>query len=311
MAGRQPPVRVLGEDDAVRTPPRPRGRRTGLLPALTLAAALVLSACTDTTDDPADPGSASPDASSEVAPSESPTPTPPPVPEEGACYDLDTSEITSPTSDVEPQRCREEHTARTFHVGTLRTRIAGRDLAVDSPRVARQPARTCPARLVEFLGGTPELRALSRITTVWFTPTLAESEAGARWFRCDLVVFGKDTRLLPLTGQDRFEGVLDRPEGPERYGLCGTARPGSAGFTRVACELRHTWVAIGTIPLEGRDYPGTAAVRETGDQPCADRVRAAAGLPLEFEYGWEWPTRAQWEAGQRYGYCWAPQNQVG
>ena len=31
-----------------------------------------------------------------------------------------------------------------------------------------------------------------------------------------------------------------------------------------------------------------------------------AGFPLEFSYGWEWPTRRQWAAGQRYGYCWAP-----
>jgi hypothetical protein len=23
-------------------------------------------------------------------------------------------------------------------------------------------------------------------------------------------------------------------------------------------------------------------------------------------YGWEYPTPAQWRAGQRYGYCWAP-----
>ena len=28
--------------------------------------------------------------------------------------------------------------------------------------------------------------------------------------------------------------------------------------------------------------------------------------PEEFRYGWEWPTRAQWRDGQRYGFCWAP-----
>ena len=28
--------------------------------------------------------------------------------------------------------------------------------------------------------------------------------------------------------------------------------------------------------------------------------------PLSFRFGWEWPTREQWRAGQRHGYCWAP-----
>jgi hypothetical protein len=31
-----------------------------------------------------------------------------------------------------------------------------------------------------------------------------------------------------------------------------------------------------------------------------------AADPLQFEFGWEWPTREQWANGQRYGYCWVP-----
>ena len=75
----------------------------------------------------------------------------------------------------------------------------------------------------------------------------------------------------------------------------------------MACALDHSWRAISTIPLAGgRTYPGAARVRRAGDSTCADQVRADAGLVLEFRYGWEWPTRAQWNAGQHYGYCWSP-----
>ena len=43
-----------------------------------------------------------------------------------------------------------------------------------------------------------------------------------------------------------------------------------------------------------------------GEEECESQARAAQGNSLEYEYGWEWPTKAQWEAGQRYGLCWVP-----
>ena len=47
-------------------------------------------------------------------------------------------------------------------------------------------------------------------------------------------------------------------------------------------------------------------MRWSGDGDCADYVESRAGFTTEIRYGWEWPTKAQWEAGQRYGFCWAP-----
>jgi hypothetical protein len=101
--------------------------------------------------------------------------------------------------------------------------------------------------------------------------------------------------------------VLNRPDALATYGLCGTAQPGAPRFQRVACALPHAWVAVSTLAIPGGErYPGPAAVRAAGEEPCAERVRGANDFPLEFSYGWEWPTAAQWATGQRYGYCWAP-----
>jgi hypothetical protein len=47
-------------------------------------------------------------------------------------------------------------------------------------------------------------------------------------------------------------------------------------------------------------------VRRAGDQACQNKVRDAKGFSLKFQYGWEWPTKQQWNRGQHYGYCWAP-----
>ena len=272
----------------------------------------VLSACTgDGSDGTAAPDTEEAGASGTSTPSasvsEDPTTEPPPAPAEGACYRITLDEAARPTNDRRPVSCERPHTARTFHVGRLDTVVEGHSVGVDSERVQRQLAETCPRELEKFLGGDAETRALSRFQTVWFSPTLEEYDAGADWFRCDVVALGTPEKLLELPAQDRLLGVLDRPGTLATYGLCGTAQPGAEGFEGVACALPHSWVAIATIPIPGGDrYPGTTTVREAGDSACSDEVGSRNELLLEFSYGWEWPTAAQWEAGQRHGFCWAP-----
>jgi hypothetical protein len=180
------------------------------------------------------------------------------------------------------------HTARTVFVGSR-----GR------------PEAVCPGRLAAFLGGTATTRRLSRFEVVWFTPTSAESQRGARWFRCDLVAFAVRDSLLGLP-RTHLRGALDRRRALDTYGLCGTAAPGSANFGRVICGRRHSWRAVRVLGLQGRTYPGVAAVRTAGQGPCKKTAGARAGRRLRFRYGWEWPTGDQWAAGQHFGYCWVP-----
>lgn len=286
---------------------------------LLLAGLVSLTAigCSSSSTDGAGPEPGSPTVTT-TTPSTTPTTAPttagtappavrrPEPPAGRACYRLTLAQATRPTSDADPVPCRRPHTTRTVHVGRLDLVVAGRQLAVDSDRAQRQLAATCPARLTEVLGGSTEARRLSRFEVVWFSPTLVQAARGARWFRCDVIALGDENRLLPLPST-RLEGLLDRPGALATYGLCGTAAPGSPGFRRVACGLRHSWVAISTLDLPGgRRYPGIKEVRAAGDDVCAERVRARNGSLLTFRYGWEWPTAAQWSGGRRYGYCWAP-----
>jgi hypothetical protein len=166
--------------------------------------------------------------------------------------------------------------------------------------------RTCPAKLAGYVGGTVSQRRLSRFQVVWFSPTLAQSDRGADWFRCDLIAFATEDTLFPLPPPRRLRGVLGRDGALASYGLCGTAAPGTTNFHRVICAREHSWKAITTIDLGGTTYPGEREVSRAGDNTCKDRVRAYLGLSLKFRYGWEWPTRQQWKRGQHYGFCWAP-----
>ena len=248
------------------------------------------------------PSSASSPSSSAAAPSIA-LPAPPPP---DACYWLTPPQLTQATNGSAPVSCRGPHTARTIFVGRLDTVVDGHAVAVDSARVQRQLATTCPRRLAAYVGGSPATRALSRFNVVWYSPSLDQSDRGADWFRCDLIAFGRGQLLAELPAAT-LRGVLQRPAALADYGLCGTAAPGAPGFERVICGRPHSWRALSTVPLAGgRSYPGVATVRRAGDADCRARARAQASDSLKFSYGWEWPTGDQWRAGQHYGYCWVP-----
>jgi hypothetical protein len=250
--------------------------------AVALAGALLLAGCTssDEPDEPDEPAASPTPEATSAAP-------PPPAPRRDACYRLDYDEAVSPSNDTEPVPCLRRHTARTVAVGE-----------------GRRAASECPRRFSSYVGGTVGDRRLSMLRSVWFTPTEEEADAGASWWRCDVVAVAGHERLADL-GQD-LRGVLDRGEGRDRYGMCGTAEPGTPRFERVICTAKHSWRAVATVPFEQERYPGVPKVRAAGDEPCRDAGAAAAAGALDYRWGYEWPTAEQWRGGQRYGICWVP-----
>lgn len=277
------------------------GRALPLVLGPVLALVLGLAACTGD-DSPAGPD---PDAAaSSAAPSPMPLATPVAAPAVGTCYRLGLEEALAPTDSSSDVDCGSRHTSTTIAVGTLENLRAGHLLAVDSRQVREAVAAQCPRQFAEAVGGTEADRRLSMLRPVWFTPTLEESAAGAQWYRCDAIAVSGSERLAPLSG--RLRGVLDRPEGRERFAMCGTDSPDAAGFERVVCSERHTWRAIEVVTFEESRYPGERAARERGQTTCEDAGARVADDPLDYAWVYEWPTAEQWRAGQTYGRCWAP-----
>lgn len=230
-----------------------------------------------------------------------------PAPKVGRCHRMTWQDAVATTTDATSVSCEAKHTAETFFVGSLDTVVDGHLVAVDSDRVQEQVAAECPRRLSAFVGGTAEDLRLSMLTTVWFSPTVEESDEGQNWFRCDVVSIGEPETLDPLDGL--LKGVLGTEAGRETYGMCGTDKPGTAGFKRVSCSHQHSWRAISTVdvpPAKGGAWPGEEAARDAGQDTCEDAVRSEAEDPLKFTWGYEWPTKKQWKAGIHYGYCWSP-----
>jgi Septum formation len=291
VEGREPPLGVLGEDLGVNR----------LLLALLLVATLGVAACSGDEDPQADP-TPSATATASAPPTAAP---PPPRPERLQCRRLSFDEAVAPTDSDRVVSCKAAHTGQTYAVGELRTVIGGHLVAVDSSRVQQQVARVCPRKLAGFLGTTDEALRLTMLRAVWFTPSVKQSDAGANWYRCDVVAVAGDDRLGPIRGT--LEAVFEDDEAAGAYGMCGTAAPDDPGFTRVLCREDHSWRAIEAVDLKGKAYPGVKRVREAGQQPCEDAGREVADDALDYEWGYEWPTAEQWAAGQTYGRCWAPE----
>ena len=277
---------------------RTRSRTTGLAVAVVTALATLVAGCSS--DSPRAAGTTSPVT---VPPSASATP-PPPVPAAHGCYDLDFAAAVAPTTHAGPVPCSAPHTTATIGVGTVRPVVDGHLLAVDSDTVQQQVAGRCRSQLAAYVGGDEQARRLSRLTVVWFTPTLAESDRGALWFRCDLVALAGPDRLAPLPARTR--GILSSADALSRYGTCGTASPSAPRFQRVICSAPHSWRARATVDLPAHGpYLGKAA-GAAADATCHDIEARVASDVLNLRWSFEWPTRDQWNAGQRYGYCWTP-----
>jgi hypothetical protein len=267
---------------------------------------LALTSCTSGRDAPRATSSPSSSAGSPAARATHRTVVPP-APKREGCYRLTIAELTRPTNDSKPVSCRSRHSAQTVYVGRLDTVVDGHAIAVDSDTVQKQVEHACPQKLAGYLGGTSSERDLTRFRVVWFSPTLAQADRGANWFRCDVVAFARGNILYPLPGPKRLHKALDGDKGLSTYGLCGTSAPGAKGFQRVICGLHHSWRAFSTIPLAGGDrYPGESSVSRAGQDTCKSRAQQRSGNSLKYSYGWEWPNQQQWSAGQHYGYCWAP-----
>ena len=269
-----------------------------LVPAVLVVAAGCSSA--DSADDSDTAPEPSPRASATSAP---PAPAAPAV---GSCHDLTVAQATDPVDPGGEVPCARPHTSVTFKVGEIAPVVDGHLLAIDSESVRTQIADSCPDSPGAFVGGDRTTQRLSRFEVVWFSPSLEDADAGANWYRCDVVALRSEGNLLPLPR--RLKGVLDQEGALDRFGTCGTAAPDKRGFARVACSERHSWRAVDVVDLPADARYLAKDVAAQGDSTCKDVAAERADGALQYTWSFEWPTRAQWSTGQRYGYCWVPES---
>jgi hypothetical protein len=217
------------------------------------------------------------------------------------CRNLKADDITDPSNDSPSVSCADPHNAETYAVGTLPTSF--RTVSYNDPGMADWAYATCESALEEHLGADDSLLLRSILTWVWYRPTEAAWDAGARWYRCDVVGGQAPSYVdLPITTKNLLRS---QPPDPQ-WMVC--AKGASFNGTKVPCSQPHEWRAVATIKVPGdpgAPYPGDASVRKTSDRSCQEWVNADLGFPKSFDYGYTWFGEDQWNAGNRRSVCWA------
>ena len=268
------------------------------LTSLAAATLLALSACTAAGE--ADPG-ATPE---EGAPATTAVVAEPPAP--GACRLIAPADIAAASNDSEPVPCTQPHNAETFVVGAFRGAIA--EAEYDDERLGAEVYERCSRDYMRFTGANESLALRSVLSWAWWRPTEEEWEAGARWYRCD-VVGGTDrsTELvqLPRTAKGLLLGIP-----ADRWMACVDGADVSA-VPPVPCSEPHQWRAVTTIVVgkEEDEYPGDRLVEVLSRDYCSDSVGAWMNYPIDFEYAYTWFGRGEWELGDRRSICWARTDQ--
>ena len=249
------------------------------LAVLALAAALLLGGCGD-----------------------DPAPTDDDAPALGACRVLEPDDVEQPSNATASVDCTDEHTAETYAVGQLPDSFD--DAEYDDAELGAWAYSKCSKAFADFLGADESLVMRTVVSWAWFRPSKAAWDDGARWYRCDVVGGGEQSKeyvALPTTAKGL---LLGKPK--DAWLVCADG-PTVAGSVKVPCSQPHQWRAVTTISLgdQGDDYPGDRVVEVTTRDFCSKSVGAWLNYPVDYDYGYTWFHEAEWEAGNRRSVCWA------
>lgn len=223
-------------------------------------------------------------------------------PDSGVCRVLAPEDVAESSNASPVVDCAEPHTAQTFAVGELPATFA--DAEHDDSRLGGFAYRTCSTAFVEFLEADESTVMRTVVSWAWFRPSPKAWDAGARWYRCDIVGGGEQSESyveLPEDAAGMLEGLP-----ADRWMAC-VAGPSVPGAPRIPCSEKHDWRAVTTIMVAGKNaaYPGDRLVEVTTRDYCSKSVGAWLEYPVSYDFAYTWFREAEWEAGNRRSVCWA------
>lgn len=195
----------------------------------------------------------------------------------GSCHDYGFDQVGKASESSPTVSCSEPHTALTVAV----LRFDGtRDVASTEKAVTG-----CGRALVDLL----DRPVLTAYDLGFFFPTRAEVAKGARWVRCDLVLF-VDRTLAPLSDPIVTDPVDDT------VAHCAIDRRRELYVT--TCSSPHTYRTTSSVKLLGRGgYPGVDRLLLRSLRRCEPAVLDPSDYVVVF------PTDLEWRAGYRTVAC--------
>ena len=224
------------------------------------------------------------------------------APESGVCRELTPADVAKPTNNTATVPCAETHTAETYAVGDLPTAFDDADW--DDASMSEWASRTCTNKFGGFLGADVSMVMRTVLSWTWFRPSQDAWDDGARWYRCDVVGGGEQSKsyvTLPTSAKDLLSGP---PQ--DKWMVCADGETVD-GAVKLPCTQPHEWRAVTTISLGEDDdkYPGDKKVIDKTQDFCSKSVGAWLNYPVDYDYGYTWFQQAAWDAGNRRSVCWA------
>lgn len=227
------------------------------------------------------------------------------VPEVGACRLLTPDDVAASSNASRAVECTEQHTAQTYAVGSLPEKLS--DVEYDDPALGTWAYRACSKKLMNFLGADESLVMRTVVSWAWFRPSEQAWQDGARWYRCDVVGGGEQSKEYVDLPEVTKGLLLGKPD--DDWLVCA-AGPSVSGSVKLPCTEPHDWRAVSTIKLgEPKDsYPGDRLSQVRSRDFCSEQVAAFLNYPVDYDFGYTWFHKAEWQAGNRRSVCWARTN---
>lgn len=213
------------------------------------------------------------------------------IPTVGECRNYGMAAVAPPTNGSPVVPCSELHTSK-----VIATPLLPDNLTWDSPETAIHlaMAKACLPAFRSTLGRTEKLRQKSAYEIAWFYPTEDQKLAGARWLRCDLLLYGGNT-LMPI----RRNAIPILQAAPLPRAVTSCLNGSGDDVRKTVCTKTHRYRATGTWLVDRTYYPGNAALFDIAKRRCPSLVSTP-----RYWYAW-WMDRNSWKAGDRAITCYS------
>jgi hypothetical protein len=204
----------------------------------------------------------------------------------GECRDLTMDELNRWSNNEDPIDCSEPHTSRVIGTGRL-----PRDVTWDASeqRLTRISTGICHPLWIEALGSGYRSRIMTAYSWGWFIPTRAQRDRGARWIRCDLILWAGTTLANLPTDKVPALGALPHPD---KITACLKGET----FLLTTCNRLHAWRATGTFLMRQDTFPTDREFRRAALRRCPSLVTSDA-------FAWRHRDATRWRLGDHAVVC--------
>jgi hypothetical protein len=213
------------------------------------------------------------------------------IPTVGECRNYGLAAVAPSTNESPTVSCGDLHTSK-----VIATPLLPEALTWESPETQIHLAmvKACLPAFRSILGRTERLRQRSAYEVAWFTPTQTQRDAGARWLRCDLVLYGGST-LMPI----RRNAVPILPAAPLPKSVTSCLVGPDDAIRKTVCTKTHRYRAAGTWRVDWSYYPGHDALLRIAKNHCPSLVSTP-----RWWYAF-WMDQNSWKAGDRIITCYS------